>query len=281
MSTKKQISQVLTDYIEEADLYAKALSITLLISENQGGIKTDGRGIRATKIFNRQTLTGMSLLTILPKPTISNPDGYLWDVGSIASLTRNIIEGYLSLHYFGIERVSEQEADLRFQLLQLHKNIEWYSIRKAYIDSDEAKKFESGITEQKDTIRHHDFLSHLKESQRKKALNWYEMYKTKADFESDLPICKNLTGTYRLLSNLAHALPLSFERVNNEKGRGLDNDIDVSYCLTCVMLARKFLAASTTGMGDYFDDSIGRKFTKELTEMRDLTTKGFEEDTVF
>ena len=210
------ISEVLTNYIEEYSLFMEALSATLFISENQGGIETDGRGLRATRIFIKQTLTSMSLSTLFPVPTKSRPGGYLWDVYSIASLTRNLVEGYLALYYYGIETVSAEEADLRFQLQQLHKNIEMYSIRRSFVTPEDETGYVTITNKQKDIIRNHTFLPRLSPEQQKRTLRWSEMYKTKSDFEREIRICSGLKKDYRYLSNMAHALPVSFERNYHE-----------------------------------------------------------------
>jgi len=157
------------NYLEELDLYKKVLDVTIIISSNQHGIQTNGRGIRAVKLFTRQTLTGLSLNRLLPKPSASkHVEDELWDVCSIASLTRNLLEGYLSLYYFGLEKISETEAELRFHILQLHKNIEWYKIRKLYdLTNEEIKQFEGVILEQKNRIKNHPYLPNLTTTQKK------------------------------------------------------------------------------------------------------------------
>lgn len=107
------LSKVEKDFLEELDLYDKVINLTCLLSLNQQGIHTDGRGIRAMKVFTRQTLTAISLRKLFPAPNPSmDRDIEIWDINSLASLTRNLIEGYISLDYFGLERISESEADL-------------------------------------------------------------------------------------------------------------------------------------------------------------------------
>jgi hypothetical protein len=269
-------SKVLDDYSEELELFEKALKFVILVSQNQHGIQTDGRGIRSVRIFNRQTLTAISLCKLLPRSIYSKRlESDLWDISSIASLTRNIIEGYLSLYYFGIEKISEQEAELRFFLLQLHKNSEWYNIRKNEMDEAELKQFEDGIAWEKSRLRTHIFLSHLSPQEQKRVLDGREMYKTKSDFEENLSVCKDLKIHYRHLSNLVHTLPLSTERIDNERGRGLGTEPDINYCLICVMLARKYIAATVVDVVEKFKNELADRFKKELEEIKPLVKKGF------
>lgn len=240
----RKLSEHEISFLKEVDVFNQVLEFTALISLNQGGIDADGRGVRGVKIFTRQTVIAFSLSRILPKPKVSTAsDTELWDISSIASLTRNIVEGYLSLYYFGTEKISESEAELRYFILQLHRNIEWFNIQDIE-NQTEYKEFIDGIAEQKERIKNHIYLKELSPANRNKALQFTEMYKTKNDFEKELSICKDLRKIYRFLSNLVHPLPLSIERTDNLHGRGIGSEIDIIYCLQCLKFGRRFLAAS-------------------------------------
>jgi hypothetical protein len=273
------ITELEVSFRDERKLYEKVLQATALLSLHQHRMETDGRGLRAVRIFTRQTVLGLSLLHILPRPSGTNqPEEGLWDICSIASLSRNLMEGYLSLHYFGIEGVSEEEAELRFFIAQFHRNIEWYEIRRLSSAADPAlKEFEEGIALQRQRIRNHPYLPLLTETQRKRALQGVEMYKTKMGFERQLEVCGDLRRNYRLLSNLVHPLPLSIERIDNDRGRGIVSDADVEYCRICLMLARRYLAASTLGIADHFPNELARWFEEQLEAIRPLVKEGFNE----
>jgi len=275
----RTLSEFEQSYLEELELYGKVIKVTLLISRNQHGINTDGRGVRGMRIFTRQTLVGLSLQRILPRPSALMPQEYeLWDTSSIALLARTVVEGYLSLYYFGLEKISSEEAELRFRIAQLHRNVEWYEIRKLTNPNDPGlNQFREGIASQKEQMKHHVYLSLLSEVQRKRALRFSEMYKTKADFESELHVCKDLRRNYRHLSNLAHPLPISIERIDNERGRGIGSEADVLCCKICLMLARRFLAASTVGIADHFSDALASRFENDVNDIRPLVNAGFDD----
>jgi hypothetical protein len=273
----RELTEIETTYLEELDLYKKVLNVTTQVSINQHGIETDGRGMRAMKLFTRQTLIGLSLTKLLPKPSVSKHIEYeLWDICSIASLTRNLLEGYLSLYYFGLEKISEIEAELRFYILQLHRNVEWYNIRKLYdLSEEEINQFEEGILEQNNRVKNHPYFLNLTSTQKNRILQGAEMYITKYDFEKKLPICKDLRRNYKHLSNLVHPLPLSIERVDNVRGRGIGSEPDINYSLISLMIARRYLAATTIGIADLFPDNLAKRFSKELERIRPLENKGF------
>jgi hypothetical protein len=274
---KKKISKLynqLTEYevklIKEVEDYKKILAVTSLISLNQHGIDTDGRGIRAAKIFTRQTVSATSFLKLLPKISKhKSNDTEIWDVCSIASLSRNLIEGYLAQYYSGTEKITSEEAELRFFLGQLHRNREWYSLRKMSDANDpELKKFEEGFVEQKARIKNHAYLNKLSAPQKNKALQGHEMYMTKADFENKNKVCVALKSDYQLLSNLVHPLPLSIERIDNVRGRGVRNEADSGYCILCILIAKKYLAASTIEIAEHFPGKLGHKFKAEIDSIR-------------
>lgn len=242
------------------------------VSQNQHCIDTNGRGVRAVRIFTRQTLSAMSLSSILPKlSSDKDPDVELWDVSSIASITRNILEAYLAIFYSGIENISEEEAELRFYIGQLHRNRELYLVHKNQ-DSDikTLNEFEAGMKEQKERIKDHPYLSNLTNTQKNKALKGDEIYYTKADFEEKVSICSVLRAEYQWLSNFVHPLPLSIERIDNDRGRGTSNVYDISYSLDCITIATKYLAASTLGIIDHFPEQLGKLFNNKAKPVREL-----------
>ena len=272
-SDKEAKLKLSKDFLEEVDKFDEVVKVTNLVSGNQQGIATSGRGVRAVQIFTKQTLTANSLMSLLPdKSTFA----YLWDGGAIAGLSRNIIECFLAIHYFGIENVSEVEAELRFFIYQRHRNVETYKIQKGYNPTDpDIKVFENGIKEEMKRIQSHTFYQSLTKDQQNRIINGVEMYKTKADFASQISHCKGLTTDFRYLSNLAHPVGVSIWRIDNESGRGLGSVTDMAHCLRAVRLARKYQAASTAAIAEFFPERFGGRFLPILTKLKELIDEGF------
>jgi hypothetical protein len=97
----EELTNVKKDLLEEIELLVNVVDRIQVISLNQAGIKTDGRGMRAMKLFTRQTLSAISLLKLLP---LNKEEDDIWDISSFASITRNIIECFINLYYFGTEK---------------------------------------------------------------------------------------------------------------------------------------------------------------------------------
>lgn len=257
---KDNADQLEATYREELAKYEEVLDATMDLSMNQHGIQTDGRGLRAMKVFTRQTLVALSLSKLLPfsRKTNDPVDGF-WDVCSIASLTRNLMEGYVVLFYSGTEVVSEEEAELRFFLGQYHRNREWQQIRKKQTPNDpEISRIEEQLESEMKRLKEHPFLHRLSQAQRNKVLKGDEIYFTKADIEERSPITGNYRLHYQLLSNLVHALPLSIERIGNDRGRGIRSGPDIAYIYLCLSLAVRFLAASVLAIYDHFPELESR-----------------------
>jgi hypothetical protein len=51
-------------FVQELELYDTVVDVTALISMNQHNLEADGRGIRASGIYTKQTLTALSLKQI-------------------------------------------------------------------------------------------------------------------------------------------------------------------------------------------------------------------------
>lgn len=274
----RPLTDIEKSYLEELHIYEQILKVTIAISKKQHGIKADGRGMRAMKIFTRQTLTAISLRQILAVPSITkHPDAEIWDIASVASLSRNLMEGFTQLHFYGFETVSKEEAELRSLMANLHRNITWKYIHKMTNPDDPIlDEFENGITEEIEIIKKHPIASSFSKHIQKRILENNDLYKSKSDFENELEVCINLRRDHRHLSNLAHVFSFSFDRIDNEKGRGIGSDKEINYSMICLMIARKYLAASTVGIADLFHDSIGLKFANQIERIRPLILSGFE-----
>lgn len=211
----------------------------------------------------------MSLNSLLPKlSTERDPDSELWDLCSIASLSRNILEAYLVVYYSGTESISDEEAELRFSsdsYIEIESGIGY---TKKNSDVKLLKEFEDGMKEQKLRIKEHPYLNSLTVPQKNKALKGDEMYYTKADFESKNEICNGLSLDFQLLSNFVHPLPLSIERIDNDRGRGESNIYDLTYSLACLKIATKYLAASTVSVVDNFPEELGKRFKLLIDPIR-------------
>lgn len=257
------------NYILLYKKFDRACEIATMISLHQHGINTDGRGIRAANIFTRQLLTAYSLKTLLPQlRTGSDPDIGLWDVTTIALVSRSIMENFQALYFYGTEAISEVEADFRFHILQKDRNTKWRDIRiKAGVPEEELADFITGVPEQRERILKHEFYKTLTKDKQNSLKNRAEMYYSKADFEERCPRLANIELHYQLLSNLAHPLPLAIERIDELNGHGESTDADIALVNISLGVASDCLIGSIEEMGIKFADTIGVAFRSLIQEL--------------
>jgi len=262
-------TEVEENYMGIYKRFDSACEVATKISLQQHGIETDGRGIRAANIFTRQLLTAYSLKKLLPVlRTGTDPDTGLWDVATIALVSRSILENFQALYFYGTEEISELEADFRFHIFQKDRNAKWRDIRvKAGIPAEELTDFITGVPEQRERILNHDFYKTLTKDKQNSLKNRAEIYYSKADFESRCPRLANIELHYQLLSNLAHPLPLAIDRIDEINGHGESGDADIALVNVSLGVASDCLIASIEEMGRKFTDTIGAVFRPAIQKL--------------
>lgn len=95
----------------------------MVISQNAANIKATWFMVEASIIFVKIVFTSIAILRFIPESKyFSSVCGMkIWDITSIAFLTRNLIETYLALYYIAIDDVSVDEKELRKLFWQYHE----------------------------------------------------------------------------------------------------------------------------------------------------------------
>lgn len=244
-------------YRAALDKYRILLNIIQKMSRNQGGITTDGRGVRSMKIFTRETCLAISLFQLLPYSMERRLDyNDFCDLVAISSITRGILECYHCMVYFGTEKISENEAHLRFKLSQHHRNIEWLdSFKNVDIPNNDWKKeFIEGIPQTKEEILSLPFINELTKPQKDKVKKFNAIYKTKAEYAQENIRFSTIGSDYKILSNFSHPVFISLERIDNINGKGDPTPADANWATMFIGLAIKYLSFSVMEIIGYFPD---------------------------
>ena len=106
-------------YIPCLDDFTLALGKAFSTSHASTGLRCSNRQVWASVLFTRLCVFSTSILSLCPGSKL-NPKGLHWDFGSIATLSRNLLECSLVFFYLGIEDVSEQEINVRLMVMDLH-----------------------------------------------------------------------------------------------------------------------------------------------------------------
>jgi hypothetical protein len=99
--------------------------------------QTQGRGpvpwttVQASIVFGRLVISAFSILRLTPGSTFYQPIGtmQLWDLPSVASLSRNLVEASFVLHYLSA-RLPASNAELREVVWRYHEKSEVYKMLK-------------------------------------------------------------------------------------------------------------------------------------------------------
>lgn len=104
-----------------ADL-EKLCENSMLISQKADKIEANWFEVEASIIFAKLVITSIAILRFIPESKyFSSVCGMkIWDITSIAFLTRNLIETYLALYYIAIDDVSVDEKELRKLFWKYH-----------------------------------------------------------------------------------------------------------------------------------------------------------------
>jgi len=231
------------DYDEALTTYEKLVLAAIRFSDLSGGMNTTRRGIESTKIYTRITLSAMTINALLPGNYINRTR--LWDFPSIAALTRTFMEVCHRYLYLSEEGLSDEEAAFRLSLYYFHLNSEKYKLyQQSNVDAETLKEFEDRLPKAKAELM--DYPAY-------KAL-----HKKRADDVRSGNTCMHLTDDeaslrfallpgkfkqmYRLLSTHAHGAPFATSSQSDERGRGLENEIETAYVRLTLLVLHQYLS---------------------------------------
>lgn len=185
-----------------------------------------------------------------------------WDWPTLAAVTRNILEAYLSFYYIAVEPVSADESDLRHSVFWYHDNTEKYKLYKAWgADPSVLDPFENNLPKARQRLVDHNWFGQLTKTQQQRVVSGANAcYLTRDEILKRLPFTTSeVAGFYRFLSANVHAAPFSWMRGGNERGRGEENTAERGYMALAIAFARKFIAASVIDMCNLFPANVRDK----------------------
>lgn len=250
-------------YNSEQSAFDSLLDAVLQVSSLQGGIDTDARRRIGVKLYTRITVASVTLYRLTPGNRLIYREAFAWwDWPSVAAVTRNILEAYLNFHYIAVEPLGPEEDEFRQRVFWYHDNIEKYKLYKSWnAPQDVLKDFEIKLSNEKAWLENHVTASNLTNAQRKSALSGkHPCYLSREVILSRLPFgTDEVQGYYRMFSANVHAAPFSWQRNDNDRGRGEENKVEKEYIRMALNFARKYIAASVIEMCQLFPDHIQAK----------------------
>lgn len=249
------------DYMRVVDMLDNVVRECMYVSRSYGGIASPStKHYYASVLFTALVTKGVTLAQIMPFTPWVDKKIEHWDYASTAGITRTMLELRIAFYYLCTEDCDEKEWDCRWNIFNLHDCTSRIRMFTQIENNDEVEKLSQAADEIRDRIRANPFFETLPKQKQKKALNGQSAYlfpledmAEKAGIEKAL-----FRWLYVLLSSHVHALPMSFFRIGEERGRGLPTPVEEGYTSICLSLASTFLVKTRDEVHSLFRDYKAR-----------------------
>ncbi len=210
----------------------------------------------ASLLFTKLCTCSVSILNLSPAPEMLGKDAH-WDFGSVASLTRNIIECYLVFYYMCIEKCTKEECEARWRLMNLHDHI---SRTKLFDSMGEDTNNEEANKIKEEVLLALNNNSWFQDLNKKQKIHFAKgntaFFKSKDEI---VVSCgrevSDFRTIYRFLSNNTHSFPMGFYRMaSGNRGRGLESTTEVKYTGLCLEWAADYLNNANEEFVDLFEN---------------------------
>jgi hypothetical protein len=189
-----------------------------LSSNTQDRPTSNWQLVEGSIIFGKTCLTCISLLRLIPISSFYLPAHKLhaWDLPSVASLVRNIIETY-HVFFYVIENVSDSEREAREALWRFHETAERLEmLRLAVPSSAGVEQLMKEYSKRKARLEASPFFQSLPKRQRTNLLNARDSkFSTKSEIADRAGVSRRyLTSCYKYCSNFTHTSPMAVATMN-------------------------------------------------------------------
>ncbi len=178
-------------------------------------------------VFSRIALNGASILRTTPESRFCSPIPVpnagpgmnaiqIWDLPSVASLSRNLVEAYLALHYL-MQPCPAAEAAFRRKVWSYHEICErLHMLHSAVPESANVPALKKEAARQRKALEQDAWFPQLDEARRKKVANG-KMARVQTNEELCASAGVNVSyynSLFKYGSNHTHSSPLSYAQMN-------------------------------------------------------------------
>ncbi len=270
-----EYEKMLKEYYIERQYFKEMINLGIALSDKSGGINTSNRYIISTQVFTRIVLSSITLDRILPNKN-KNIWGF-WDISSLFCLTRAFIESIYMFIYIGVDNCDKEECAFRVKLLKYRNNMQKYRIFKEIRDNDSNKEFKEKLEDARKIIQSNRIFSELDSKIQKRIIKGYQTITKNRDELSQLipsdVINKQNKLLYQLFSNHIHTAPFSFLSQDNNRGRGLPNNIEVFYFSYILGIVNIYYAFTNVKHAEIFRDFLWASNSERLKKAKKLITR--------
>jgi len=236
-------------YIPCLDDFTQALEKAFSTSYFSAGLRCSNRQVWASVLFTRLCTFATSVLSLCPGSKL-NPKGLHWDFGSMATLSRNLLECSFIFFYLGIEDVSEQEMNIRLTVMDLHDCHARNQLRQNLVKVKDAGPsiYEDAILDLSNKLKNDTFFRGLPLNDQRSILKGQRscIYSHKTILNRMGEDASWIRAYYHFLSSHTHSLPLGFSRMAEHcRGHGGENVVDKAYVTFALDFNSKILKKCT------------------------------------
>ncbi len=264
-------------YKKSRDQLEILVSASTLISQGAEGRPSETlRHYLASLLYARLCGWGFSIVSNLPGNKFSVAKYEYWDLSTIASLARSYMECYLTFFYLCVEPTEYVEWEFRWNIFNLnHSDRTKKHLMKIFPHPEYLSNCDAQAKKIRECLRKNSRFLSLNEKNQNQCLKGKTLY-----FPNREELIKRIGleaqeyfNFYILMSSHVHTLPLAFFPIGqNNRGLGMENDIDRCYISFCINSVAKFIRRSSCEMIDLFpgaDSGLSESFRSVLLESKD------------
>jgi hypothetical protein len=226
-----------------------------LVSNAIGHELSDERRVMASWLFTRACVTAQSLVQLLDPPQNNFGKVRYLDHGSIAALSRCMLENTIVFLYVGDAEPSDDEWICRRYLIDLHDYHERTQFLRLLgtMDAPEEELKET-LQMLQDRLRSNSHFKSLHQKQQKLLLEGKEMFiGGKSRIFATLGWSDDQRrGLYKYLSNQTHTGPMAFHRTVEQRLYDKDSQVPKGIAGIAISIARVCLGVSSLRMLSLF-----------------------------
>lgn len=212
----------------------------------------------STHVFGRVCAHAQALMCAAPNSRWVRREFEIWDVSTVASHARSILEGYLLFRYLA-DAPSDPEIQKAYvQVMHLYDCMKRIKILPHILSSEDIDGFKAQAEEIKERLEGIEYFQQLDPKLKRELLagKWLMITK-KRDLIAALAIDQDdFEFFWNYLSQYAHVLSFTFYRVEpNARGTGLENDFDRGALCMVLEFCNDLMAAAVDRLIELFPDT--------------------------
>lgn len=249
------------DYMRVVDMLDNIVRECMYVSRSYGGISSpSAKHYYASVLFTALVTKGVTLAQLMPfSPWVTKKIEH-WDYASATGIVRTMLELRIAFYYLCSDECAESEWECRWNIFNLHDCVSRMRLFAELNNSEELTMLSQSADELRDRLRSNAFFNALPDKKKKSALHGQSAYLSPLEEIAERAGVEKtqFRWLYVLLSSHVHALPMSFYRIGEDRGRGLPTPVEEGYTTMCLSLASTFLVKTRDEVHRLFGDFKAR-----------------------